>query len=168
MSKKRSRNTENRSLRALIDQQLAAAAEEIFRLLKERGQAELERLKELVTERITAAVEEIFTALRATRAAEREPEEPRESPRPGPGAGRAGWCPDTGAEDTETMFCYVSQSFQPPPTVFISGILVRRALYSRNELMFVSVVFTGSEESKIKSKAGFYFCRKLKEIQSQI
>lgn len=90
MSKKRSRNTENRSLRAVIDQQLAAAAEEIFRLLKERGQAELERLKELVTERITAAVEEIFTVLRATRAAGREPEEPGESPTPVPGAGRTG------------------------------------------------------------------------------
>lgn len=90
MSKKRSRNTENRSLRAVIDQQLAAAAEEIFRLLKERGPAELEVLKELVTERITAAVEEIFTALRAIRPAEREQEAPGESPRPGPGAGRTG------------------------------------------------------------------------------
>lgn len=90
MSKKRPRNTENRSLRAVIDQQLAAAAEEIFRLLKERGQAELEGLKELVTERITAAVEEIFTALRGTRAAEREPEAPGESPRSGSRADRTG------------------------------------------------------------------------------
>lgn len=63
----------NRSLRAVIDQQLAVAAEEIFNLLKERGQAKLERLRELVSDYITAAVEGIITAVRA---AERESEEP--------------------------------------------------------------------------------------------
>ncbi|XP_040909624.1 uncharacterized protein LOC121192125 [Toxotes jaculatrix] len=84
MSKKRSKASETRSLRAVIDQQLTAVADHIVWLLKERGQADLEELKELVTERVTAAVEEIFTAFRATRAADRDPEGHGQSPRPGP------------------------------------------------------------------------------------
>lgn len=90
MSKKRSKSSESRSLRAAIDQQLTAAADHIFWLLKERGQAQLEELRELVTERITAAVEEIFTAFRATRTPRGEPEGPGDRPRPGPGADSAG------------------------------------------------------------------------------
>lgn len=90
MSKKRSKSTESRNLRALIDEQLTAAAEEIFWLLKERRQAGMEELKQLVAERITAAVEHIFTEFEATRAAERGPEEPGESLRAEPGADRPG------------------------------------------------------------------------------
>ncbi len=81
MSKKRSKSSASRRLRTVIDVQLTAAAEEIFWLLKERGQAAVEELKELVTERITAAVEQIFTAFEATRAEERGPEERGESSR---------------------------------------------------------------------------------------
>ncbi len=94
MSKKRSKSSENRNLRALIDERLTAAAEEIFWLLKERRQAGVEELKELVTERITAAVEQIFTVFEASRAAERGPEEPGESLRAEPGADRRGYSPD--------------------------------------------------------------------------
>ena len=90
MSKKRSKSTEIRSLRAVIDQQLAAVADHIYRLLKERGQAKLEELKELVTERITAAMEEIFTAFRATGMDDRGPEGPGDYPRPGSGEERTG------------------------------------------------------------------------------
>ncbi|KAM8840122.1 uncharacterized protein AB9W97_001078 [Spinachia spinachia] len=68
MSKKRSKRTEDRSLLATIDEQLSAAAEEIFWLLKERGQVKMEQLKEQVTERINAAVEIIFTAFGVSRA----------------------------------------------------------------------------------------------------
>lgn len=93
MSKKRSKTAEAQNLRAVIDQQLAAAAEHIFWLLKERGQAELEQLRELITERITAAVEEIFTAFRATRTTDGDAEGPGDSPRSGPGADRTGQRP---------------------------------------------------------------------------
>ncbi len=95
MSKKRSKSAESRSLRAAIDAQLAAAAEEIFWLLKERGQAGVEQLREQVTERITAAVQQIFIAFEATRAAGRGAQEPGESLRPGPGADRSGSSPET-------------------------------------------------------------------------
>lgn len=84
MSKKRSKSTEDRSLRgdrsllAAIDEQLTAAAEEIFWLLKERGQVKMEQLKEQVTERINAAVEIIFTAFGVSRAEATVPEEPHE------------------------------------------------------------------------------------------
>ncbi|TNN36750.1 Zinc finger protein 568 [Liparis tanakae] len=81
MSKKRSKIVENREnrdhrdLRAAIDEQLAAAAEEIFRLLKDRGPADVQQLRDRVAERITAAVELIFTAW-GSRAAGGEPERP--------------------------------------------------------------------------------------------
>lgn len=94
MSKKRCKSSESRSLRAAIEQQLAAAAEEIFRLLKERRLTDVEQLKELLTERITAAVEQIFTVFEATRAAERGPEEPGETPE------RSGYSPDTNCNNT--------------------------------------------------------------------
>ncbi|KAM9839078.1 uncharacterized protein ACBR49_017743 [Aulostomus maculatus] len=76
MSKKRCKGSDSRSLRAVVEQQLAAAAEQILRLLEERGQAGAEKLKELVAERITAAVEVILTVFEATSAARRGPEEP--------------------------------------------------------------------------------------------
>lgn len=79
MSKKRCKSAESRNLRAAVDQQLTAAAEDIFRLLTERRQAELEQLKQLVTERITAALDNIFTVFEARRAADRRAEEPGES-----------------------------------------------------------------------------------------
>lgn len=85
MSNKRCSYTKNLNLRDAIEQRLAAAAEDIFRLLQERGPAVLEELKELVAERISAAVEDIFAAFRATGAGLREPEEPTESPKPGAG-----------------------------------------------------------------------------------
>lgn len=88
MSKKRSKSDENRNLRAVIDEQLTAAAREIFWLLQERAQADVEQLKERVTERITAAVEHIFTAFEASRASGGGVEEPGESPRGEPGAHR--------------------------------------------------------------------------------
>lgn len=53
-------------LRALIDQQLAAAAREIFRLVRGRAngeQSDVEQLRRLVTERVSAAVHVIFAAL---------------------------------------------------------------------------------------------------------
>lgn len=102
MSKKRSKTTESRSLRAVVDAQLAAAAEEIFWLLKERRQADVEQLKRLVAERITAAVNNIFTVFEATRAAEREPEEPGQRLRAEPAAGRTGQCPDTDRNTVST------------------------------------------------------------------
>ncbi|XP_035525326.1 zinc finger and SCAN domain-containing protein 5C-like, partial [Morone saxatilis] len=76
MSKNRSKSSASRSLRAVIDRQLAAAAEEIFCLLEERHQAAVEQLRERVEQRINAAVQHIFTAYEASRAAERGPEEP--------------------------------------------------------------------------------------------
>lgn len=53
-------------LRALIDQQLAAAASEIFRLVRGHANGErsdVEQLRRLVTERVSAAVHVIFAAL---------------------------------------------------------------------------------------------------------
>lgn len=79
MSKKRCKSAESRSLRAAVDQQLTAAAEDIFRLLTERRQAELQQLKQLVTERITAALDNIFTVFESSRAADRRAEEPGET-----------------------------------------------------------------------------------------
>lgn len=79
MSKRRSKSSESRNLRAAVEQQLAAAAEEIFCLLKERREAAVEELRDLVTERVTAAVDRILTVFQATRAAERGPEESGES-----------------------------------------------------------------------------------------
>ncbi|KAG7225308.1 hypothetical protein INR49_007155, partial [Caranx melampygus] len=96
MSKKRSKTPEAQNLRAVIDHQLAAVADHIFWLLKERGQAELEQLRELITERITAAVEEIFTAFRATRTTDRDAEGPEDSPRSRPGADRTELCLSVG------------------------------------------------------------------------
>lgn len=81
MSKKRSKTVASRTLRSVIDDQLTAAAQEIFTLLQERAEADTERLKELVTERVAAAVKIIFTAFQKIRA-ERATEEPGESPTP--------------------------------------------------------------------------------------
>ena len=67
-----------RRLRAVIDEQLTEAAEDIFSLLKERRRAEAEELREAVTERISAAVRNIFTEFEASRAAERGEQEPGE------------------------------------------------------------------------------------------
>lgn len=53
-------------LRAIIDQQLSAAAREIFRLVRGCANGErsdLEQLRRLVTERVSAAVHVIFAAL---------------------------------------------------------------------------------------------------------
>ncbi|CAJ1084272.1 zinc finger protein 236-like [Xyrichtys novacula] len=79
MPKKRSKSSENRTLRALIDEQLQTAAERIFLMLKERRDAETERLQERLTELITAAVERILIGYRASRAAGGETEVPGES-----------------------------------------------------------------------------------------
>lgn len=87
MSKKRS---SSRSLKAAIEQQLAAAAQEIFWLLQERRQAEPEQLRGLLTERITAAVELILTAFEASRGAERELQKSGESSGAEPAAERRG------------------------------------------------------------------------------
>lgn len=81
MSKKRSKTVASRTLRSVIDDQLRAAAQEIFTLLQERAEADTERLKELVAERVAAAVRIIFTAFQKIRA-ERATEEPGESPPP--------------------------------------------------------------------------------------
>ncbi|MEQ2207110.1 hypothetical protein XENOCAPTIV_007462 [Xenoophorus captivus] len=89
MSKKRSGSN---SLKASIEQQLAAAASEIFRLLEEHGQAELGELRELVMTRIAAAVELILTAFEARRAAERGTLEPGERRRGGRGEERKELC----------------------------------------------------------------------------
>lgn len=70
MSKKRPRSVANRNLRAVIDEQLTVAAHEIFRLLRERAQADVEQLKQLVTERVTAAVHIIFTVFETSRGAD--------------------------------------------------------------------------------------------------
>lgn len=69
MSQKRSESAAIRSLRSVIDEQLAAAAREIFALLRERAEADTERLKELVTQRVEAAVRAIFSAFQRSRAA---------------------------------------------------------------------------------------------------
>lgn len=63
----------------MIDEQLAAAAREVWTLLQGRPEAATERLKELVTERLAAAVNIIFTAFQKIRG-ERATEEPGESP----------------------------------------------------------------------------------------
>lgn len=91
MSKKRSKRTESASLRALIDEQLAAAAREILVLLTEPHAAA--RLKQLVTERLAAAAEQIVTAYEASRAGT-APEEPGESagPVPTPASGSEAFC----------------------------------------------------------------------------
>nr|XP_012778259.3 uncharacterized protein LOC101463868 [Maylandia zebra] len=73
MSKKRS---ESRRLKATIEQRMAAAAQEIFRLLHERSRAELPELRELLVERLSAAIELILNAFEASRAAERGAEDP--------------------------------------------------------------------------------------------
>lgn len=75
MSNKRSRSVANRNLRAVIDEQLTVAAHEIFRLLRERAQADVEQLKQLVTERVTAAVHIIFTVFETSRGADGGAEE---------------------------------------------------------------------------------------------
>lgn len=80
MSTKRPKGDEYWNLRAVIDDQLTAAAHEIFLLLQERVQTDVEQLRELVTERITAAVEFIFTVFEASRAGDEAAEEPGESP----------------------------------------------------------------------------------------
>lgn len=79
MSKKRSKSDEYWNLRAVIDEQLTAAAHEIFLLLQERAHTDVEQLKELVTERITAAVGFIFNVFEASRAVDGGAEEPGES-----------------------------------------------------------------------------------------
>lgn len=63
----------------MIDEQLAAAAREVWTLLHERPEAATELLKELVTERLAAAVDVIFTAFQKIRG-ERASGEPGESP----------------------------------------------------------------------------------------
>lgn len=68
MSKKRSKSTASRNLRAVIDEQLTTAALQIFQLLRESPDTDVVTLKELVTERVTAAVETIFTVFQASRA----------------------------------------------------------------------------------------------------
>lgn len=82
MSKKRS---ESRRLKATIEQRMAAAAQEIFRLLHERSRAELPELRELLAERLSAAIELILTAFEESRAAERGAADP--------GGERKGQCP---------------------------------------------------------------------------
>lgn len=77
MSKKRSNPAASRTLRSVIDDQLAAAAQEIFTLLQERPDADTERLKELVEERVAAAVQVIFSVFQEMRS-ERASEEPGE------------------------------------------------------------------------------------------
>lgn len=77
MSKKRPKTTASRNLRAVIDEQLTAAALEIFQLLRESADTDVVTLKELVTERVTAAVETIFTVFQASRA-DRAAEDPGE------------------------------------------------------------------------------------------
>lgn len=77
MPKKRSKSVASRNLRAVIDEQLTAAAQEIFTLLQERADTDAERLKELVTERVTAAVEIIFSVVQKIRA--ERAEEPGET-----------------------------------------------------------------------------------------
>lgn len=84
MPKRRSKSGANRNLRAVIDEQLTAAAHEIFLLLRECAHANVEQLRERVTERITAAVERIFSAFQASKAADSGAEEPGESPRAEP------------------------------------------------------------------------------------
>lgn len=78
MSKKRSKTVSSRNLRTVIDDQLTAAAQEIFTLLRERADADADQLKELVTERVTAAVEIIFSVFQRIRG-ERAAEEPGET-----------------------------------------------------------------------------------------
>lgn len=78
MSKKRSKTVWSRNLRTVIDDQLTAAAQEIFTLLRERADADPDQLKELVTERVTAAVEIIFTVFQRIRG-EGAAEEPGET-----------------------------------------------------------------------------------------
>lgn len=78
MSKKRSKTVWSRNLRTVIDDQLTAAAQEIFTLLRERADADADQLKELVTERVTAAVEIIFTVFQRIRG-EGAAEEPGET-----------------------------------------------------------------------------------------
>lgn len=82
MSKKR---PESGSLRACVEQQLAAAASGVLGLLEERGQAELEELRALLMKRIAGAVDSILTAFEASRAAERGTLEPGERRRGGRG-----------------------------------------------------------------------------------
>lgn len=77
MSKKRSKTVASRDLRAAIDDHLTAAAQEIFRLLQERADADADQLKALVAERVAAAVESIFAVFQEIRGA-RAAEEPGE------------------------------------------------------------------------------------------
>lgn len=78
MSKKRPTAVTRRTLRSVIDDQLTAAAQEIFTLLQERAETDTERLRELVKERVTAAVDIIFAAFQKIRA-DSATEEPGES-----------------------------------------------------------------------------------------
>lgn len=78
MSKERSKTASSPDLRAAIDDQLTAAAQEIFRLLQERADADADQLKALVTERVAAAVESIFTVFQKIRGA-RAAQEPGET-----------------------------------------------------------------------------------------
>lgn len=79
MSKKRSKTVASRTLRSVIDDQLTAAAQEIFRLLQERPESDPERLKQLVAERVAAAVDVIFSVFHKLRGG-KTTQEPGESP----------------------------------------------------------------------------------------
>uniref|UniRef100_UPI003AAE868F uncharacterized protein n=1 Tax=Centroberyx gerrardi TaxID=166262 RepID=UPI003AAE868F len=73
------------TLRAVIDEQLTAAADEIFGLLRERRQARgVAELKLLVEERLAAAVQHIFTVFERSGAAETEEAGPVQPLKPGP------------------------------------------------------------------------------------
>ncbi|KAM8884833.1 uncharacterized protein ACB058_000838 [Synchiropus picturatus] len=68
------RSSGTRTLRRVIEVQLASAAADIFRLLTESQVPDAEELKRGVTERITAAVERIFAVFETTSAGEKKPE----------------------------------------------------------------------------------------------
>lgn len=89
MSKKRS---EIRKLKATIEQQMEAAAQEIFRLLQVRGQAELPELRELLTQRLSVAAEVILNTFETNRAGSRGVQEPGDSLGTEPAAERRGQC----------------------------------------------------------------------------
>lgn len=102
MSKKR---TGGRSLKAAIDQQLAAAAKDIFGLLQERSQAELQDLRDLVMERITAVVELILSAFEANRMAVGDSQKPRECLKADPRDERKELCLSVGVRSLSDDKC---------------------------------------------------------------
>lgn len=107
---------DGRSLKAAIDQKLSEVATEIFWLLQEHSQTELEELRRLLMERITAAVELILTAFGSDRGSQ------------GPGCVRVDRGEECGGQcaDPLTTLLHISHLIYPQPISIQQRFPLRR------------------------------------------